>query len=124
MQVMKEIWDEMGDARLNISKQNLRNKAGYVEKSLGDVSDVIRNNVGQRGIEEQESHRIDSGRENQFIFGSEIINLQCEQPTQLDLHTSTNINSQEANELIEFAIPLYNLMVAVRGDFSNRLIDT
>lgn len=124
MQVMKEIWDEMGDARLNISKQNLRNTAGYVEKSLGDVSDVIRNNVGQRGIEEQESHRIDSGGENQFIFGSEIINSQCEQPTQLDLHTSTNISSQEANELIEFAIPLYNLMVAVRGDFSNRLIDT
>ena len=42
----------------------------------------------------------------------------------MDLHTSTNINSQEANELIGLASPLYDLIVAVPGDFSNRLIDT
>ena len=77
MQVMKELWDEMGYAGLNISKQNLRNQAAYVEKSLGDVSEVIRNNVGRRGIEEQESDETDSGRENQFISGSEIIYSQC-----------------------------------------------
>ena len=95
-----------------------------MEKSLGDVSEVIRNNVGRRVIQEQESDETDSGRENQFISGSEIINLQCEQPTQLDLHTSTNINSQEANELNDLASPLYDLIVAVPGDISNRLIDT
>ena len=94
MQVMKELWDLMGYAGL---KQNKQNQAAYVEKTLGDVSEVIRNNVGRRGIEEQESNETERGRENQFISGSKIINSQCEQPTQLDLHTSTNINSQEAN---------------------------
>ena len=124
MQFMKELWDEMGYAGLNISKQNLRNQAAYVEKSLGDVSEDIRNIVSRRGIEEQESDETDSGRENQFISGSEILNSQYEEPTQLDLHTSTNISSQEANELIDLASPLYDLIVAVPGDFSSRLIDT
>ena len=42
----------------------------------------------------------------------------------MNLHTSANINSQEANELIDLASPLYELIVADPGDFSNRLIDT
>ena len=124
MQFMEELWDEMGYAGLNISKQNLGKQAAYVEKSLGDVSEDIRNIVGRRGIEEQESDETDSGRENQFISGSEITNSQCEQPTQLDMHTSTNNSSQEANELIDLASPLYDLIVAVPRDFSNCLIDT
>ena len=48
---------------------------------------------------------------------NEIINSHCEQPTQLDLHTFTNIQSQEANESIDLASPLYDLVVAVPGDF-------
>ena len=96
MQFMKELWDEMGYAGLNISNQNLRNQAAYVEKSLGDVSEDIRNIVSRRGIEEQESDETDSGRENQFISGSEIDFSSClidtrtkEQPMRADIQ---NIN--------------------------------
>ena len=80
--------------------------------------DVIRNNVGRRETDERESNEMNIGNENQFISGSEITNSQCEQPTQLDLHTSTNIQSEEANELVDLASPLYDLVVAVPGDFS------
>ena len=50
MQFMKELWDEMGYAGLNISKHNLRNQVAYVEKSLGDVSEDIRNRKAMRPI--------------------------------------------------------------------------
>ena len=47
MKVMKELWDTKGYANLNLSSQNLRDQAASIEKSLGNVGEAIRNNVGQ-----------------------------------------------------------------------------
>ena len=46
MTVMKELWDDMGYAEIGLSSQNLRDQAARVERTLGNVKDTIRANVG------------------------------------------------------------------------------
>ena len=46
MKVMKDLWDAMGYSSLNLLRQNLRDQAANIEKSLGKVGETIRRNVG------------------------------------------------------------------------------
>ena len=134
MQLMKELWNDKGYAGLNLSCQNLRDQAAKVEKSLGDVSEVIMNNVGRRETELYETNELTVDSEDQFIFGCETINSQCEQSTPSNLHTSANIQSQEdpadvlintqIKTILEIACPLYESVAAIPGDFSARTVDT
>ena len=47
MQLMKELWDEKGYA-VNVSDQNLRDQAARIEKTLGDVTETVRNKVVEK----------------------------------------------------------------------------
>jgi len=46
MTVMKELLDDMGYAEIGLSSQNLQDQAARVERTLGNVKDTIRANVG------------------------------------------------------------------------------
>ena len=37
MELMKELWDQMGHEDLGFTKQNLRDQAARLEKSLGSI---------------------------------------------------------------------------------------
>ena len=54
MSIMKELWDQSGYSGLNISDQNLRNQAAYVERSLGNVAETIRVDILARNTEQIE----------------------------------------------------------------------
>ena len=42
---MKELWDQMGQTDLGFAKQNLRDQAARLEKSLGSVTRTITNGI-------------------------------------------------------------------------------
>ena len=43
MELVKELWDQMGHEDLGFTKQNLRDQAAWLEKSLGSVTRTITN---------------------------------------------------------------------------------
>ena len=47
MQLMKDIWDELGFGHLALSSQNLRDKATALERIMGNESGDIVRNVGR-----------------------------------------------------------------------------
>ena len=57
MQLMKDMWNELGVGHLALSSQNLRDKAAALERIMGNVSGDIVRNV-------ERANRIRSGRGN------------------------------------------------------------
>ena len=57
--MVKELWDDSGFGHLDLTSQNLRDRAARLEKSMGDVRIVIAESVGLRIEEEhaEESER-------------------------------------------------------------------
>ena len=43
---MKELWDDSEYGNLQLTEQNLRDQASRLEKTLGNVTEVIVNNAG------------------------------------------------------------------------------
>ena len=73
MQLMKELWEEMGYENLALTSQNLRDQAARLEKTLGNVAETISRRVGMREKQTREE------------------NLEIEEST------TPNSNSQEAD---------------------------
>ena len=48
MNILKELWDDLGYAGLNLTCQNLRDQAARVEETMGNVRDTITRNAGNR----------------------------------------------------------------------------
>ena len=45
MELMKELWDQMGREELEFTRQNLRNQAARLEESLSSVTSTITNGI-------------------------------------------------------------------------------
>ena len=45
MELMKELWDQMGHEDLEFTRQNLQDQAARLEKSLGSVIGTITNGI-------------------------------------------------------------------------------
>ena len=45
MELVKELWDQMGHEDLGFTKQNLRDQAARLEKSLGSVTRTITDGI-------------------------------------------------------------------------------
>ena len=43
MKIMKDLWEEKGYEDLDFTSQHLRDQAAKLEKSLGNVTDLIAN---------------------------------------------------------------------------------
>ena len=54
MRITKELWDDSGFGNLELTRQNFRDQAARLEKTMGYVRAVISESVGQR-IREEES---------------------------------------------------------------------
>ena len=74
MSIMKELWDQSGNGGLNISAQNLRNQAAYVERLLGNAAETIRDDTLARNKEQIDDRSERSAMEESFIQGN---NYQC-----------------------------------------------
>ena len=51
MQLMKELWDEIGHSEIGLTSQNLRDHAEWLEKTVGNVREIIIQDVGNRDRE-------------------------------------------------------------------------
>ena len=60
---MKELWDQMGHEDLGLTKQNLRDQAARLEKSLGSVTRTITRGIkAKRGGDNAEG-ALNNGRQ-------------------------------------------------------------
>ena len=57
MKIMEGLWNDMGYAHLHLTRQNLHDKAAFLEKVTGNVSGTIIANAGQAVIA-TENHNI------------------------------------------------------------------
>ena len=134
MQVMKELWDEMGYAHIQCSSQNLRDQAARVEKTLGNVAETIAESVHD-AIETVRNSDIQENVEE--IGNDEIIqNANILQELQdVNLHTPTiepveslmeeiNTISSERCILLDSAKEILSSINSNEGDYANRKVDT
>ena len=56
MQVMNELWEEMGYENLTLTNQNLRDQAARLENTLGNVAEIISRTVGIRENQTREEN--------------------------------------------------------------------
>ena len=141
MQLMKELWDQMGHEDLGFTKQNLRNQAARLEKSLGSVTRTITKGIkAKRGGDNAEG-ALKNGRQI-ANNGDQRRTEHAYNPTQNqqrdngdlfsepDLHTTLTQEQQLNNgdqERCSFLEPANRIMEATRnhpGDHSQRDIDT
>ena len=106
MQLMKELWDASGFGHLDLTSQNLRDQAAWLEKSMGDVRIVMAESVGLRVEEEhaEESERREVNNVCNLDPNNFVVNHK-----DADLHTIADeaspagpviVLSQETHELI------------------------
>ena len=134
MELMKELWDQMGHEDLGLTKQNLRDQAARLEKSLGSVTSTITNGIkAKRGGDNAEGVL---NNRNQIA-----INADQEEPdlnttltqyqqrdhgdlfSQPDLHT-TLTQDQEMCSLLEPANRIMEIISTHPGNYSQCDIDT
>ena len=73
MRVMNELWDEAGFENLALTRQNLRDQAARLEKSIGDVGHVIAATVGLRaGSVEAYGSEESTSEVNRFVMCTQI----------------------------------------------------
>ena len=51
MQLMKELWDEVGHSELGLTTENLRDHTEWLEKTVGNVREIVVQDVGNRDRE-------------------------------------------------------------------------
>ena len=83
MCIMKELWDESEYGNLQLTEQNLRDQASRLEKTLGNVTEVIVNNVGRENIEERQQEQQRESKNLDLTAGNECEEIQT---TVEDLH--------------------------------------
>ena len=78
MELMKQLWDQMGHEDMGFTKRNLRDQVSRHEKSLGSVTSTITNGI--------KSKRGGDNSEGSLNNGRQIVkNADQEEP---NLHTS------------------------------------
>ena len=58
MRIMKELWDDSVCGHVDLTSQNLRDQAARLKKTMGDVTCVISESVGQRA--EERNYRVEN----------------------------------------------------------------
>ena len=51
MDVMKDLWEEKGYPKLNLTRQNLSDQARKLEQTMGDAGETILSSIGQNDPE-------------------------------------------------------------------------
>ena len=140
MKILKELWDDLGYAGLNLTCQNLRHQAARMEKTMGNVRDTITRNAGNRS----EKHRARESEElivqefrNEFIVSqSDTANLHSTASTQVPVrhNTSTSTQAPEGHsispistsvcELLQLIDPILASVAKSPGDFNSRRHET
>ena len=141
MELMKELWDQMGHEDTGFTKQNLRDQAARLEKSLGSVISTITNGIkAKRGGDNAEG-ALNNGRQIAKNADQEEPNLhttltQSQQRnngdlfSDPDLHTTLTQEQQLNNgdqERCSFLEPANRIMETISthpGDYSQRDIET
>ena len=82
MQVMNELWEEMGYENLALANQNLRDQAARLENTLDNVAETISRRMGIRENQTRE--------ENLEIEESTTPNTNSQEEADQLLHTSLN----------------------------------
>ena len=126
MEIMEGLWNDMGYAHLHLTRQNLRDKAAFLEKVMGNVSGTIMANVGQAVIA-TENHNIVENTSNSEE--EENLHISCQREGNLHKTTGTEVPGEvvlnsDAIKLAEKANTLYVSFYDVPGDFSQRSLDT
>ena len=134
MELMKELWDQMVHEDLGLTKQNLRDQAARLEKSLGSVTSIIINGIkANRGGDNVEGvlnnrHQIaiNADQEEPDLHTTLSQYQQCDNGdlfSQPGLHT-TLTQDQEMCRLLEPANRIMEIISTHPGDYSQRDIDT
>ena len=141
MELMKELWDQMGHEDTGFTKQNLRDQAARLEKSLGSVISTITSGIkAKRGGDNAEG-ALNNGRQIAKNADQEEPNLhttltQSQQRnngdlfSDPDLHTTLTQEQQLNNgdqERCSFLEPANRIMETISthpGDYSQRDIET
>ena len=126
MKIMKDLWEEKGYADLGFTCQHLRDQAAKLEKSVGNVRDLISVSVGSR--------------ENQNMSSTGEINVNCVANFQnanssniTNLHTAervlipeeqVNTLNEETRVLVEGTALVLARVNMQEGEFIDREIDT
>ena len=141
MQLMKELWDQMGHEDLGLTKQNLRDQAARLEKSLGSVTRTITrgikakrggdnaegalNNgrqIAENGDQRQTEHAYNptqnQQRDNGDLFSEPDLRTTLTQQQQL------NNGDQERCSFLEPASTIMEAISTNPGEYSQRDIDT
>ena len=126
MEIMEGLWNDMDYGHLHLTRQNLRDKAAFLEKAMGNVSGTIMANFGEAVIA-TENHNIVENTSN----SEEEENLHISCQSEGNLHTATGtevpgevVLNSEAIKLAEKANTTYASLYGVPGDFSQRSLDT
>ena len=135
MAVMKELWGKGEFANdLNLVSQNLRDQAARIEKSLGNVRAIIREEINADNL----FHAVNLERnEGQDLEHEELYEINSHSARYQEENSHTQVNHQAAvnnntpsqistnmNTIVQMALPSFASVSASPGEFSNRLIDT
>ena len=129
---MKDLWESKGYGELSLSSQNLRDQAARLEKSLGNVVELMSSQVGAR--EEPEGERVMELATNN-LSQNFIINSVESSENEANLHMPAvesnnsplgpvNTLSDDACELLEASEQMIGMINTRMGDFVAREIDT
>ena len=141
MEFMKELQDQMGHEDMGFTKQNLRDQAARLEKSLGNVTRAITNGIKTKRGGHNAAGDLSNGRQIAKTADQEEPNLhtiltQNQQRdngdlfSEPDLHTTLTQEQQLNNgdhERCSFLEPANRIMETISthpGDYSQRDIDT
>ena len=91
MEVMKELFDQAGYEHLGFTRQNLRDQAAHLEKSLGNVTGNVSSKVGRRRRNELES--LIEG--NETCESTQVLESEIHCNIIVNTHTDQNANHDE-----------------------------
>ena len=126
MELMKELWDQMGHEDMGFTKQNLRDQAARLEKSLGSLISTITNGIkAKRGGDNAEG-ALNNGRQIAKNADQEEPNLHTTliKNQQRDKNQQLNNSDQERCSFLEPANRIMETISTHPGDYSQRDIDT
>ena len=127
MRIMKELWDDSVFGHVDLTSQNLRDQAARLKKTMGDVTCVISESVGQRA----EGKELSSRKCN--VSNLDSTNLKVNHQEAADLHTATEeVNptglvsalNQDTRDRIKSSNVILARVNTQQGDFGEREFDT
>ena len=132
MTVLKDLWESKGYGQLSLSSQNLRDQAVRLEKSLGNVGELMSSQVGAGEVPEQEKVMELATNDLSHNF---LINSVETSKNEANLHMLAvesnksplglvNTLSDDAHELLEASDQMIGTINTRMGDFVAREIDT